>query len=137
MKKLFSTRFTNGAVNFSLLLLRVIFGGLLFVNYGLAKVKGFNGDKKYGFPDPFHIGHVVSYSLVTFAESVCAILLVLGLFTRLAAIPVVITMGVVVFMVKAHASLGDNEVAVMFLSASLILLVTGPGRASLDSLIGK
>jgi putative oxidoreductase len=136
MKKLFSTGFTNGSVNFSLLLLRVVFGGLLITLYGWDKLMKFS-TSRYSFPDPFHIGSTASLSLVVFAEVLCAIFIVLGLLTRLAAIPLVINFGVIVFMIKAHASIGEKALPVMYLAAFLVILATGPGKASVDRLMGK
>jgi putative oxidoreductase len=135
MKKLVSARFSNGAVNFALLLLRVIFGGLLFLNHGLGKLKSI-ADHHKDFPDPFHIGTMASFGLVAFAEGICTLLIVIGLLTRFATIPVIITMGVVVFLVKAHAGIIENQEAIMFLTVSLALLFTGPGRYSFDAAIG-
>jgi putative oxidoreductase len=136
MKKLFSTNFTSGSVNFSLFLLRVVFGGLIFFQHGYEKLIKFSTARN-GFPDPFKIGASLSFSLVAFAEGICSILIVLGLLTRLAAIPLVISMGVVVFIIKEHASIGEKELPVMYLCAFLVILFTGPGKASVDKLIGK
>lgn len=136
MRKLFSTGFTNGSVNLSLFLLRVVFGGLIFFQHGYEKLIKYS-TLRYGFPDPFKIGSTMSFSLVAFAEGICSILLVLGLLTRLAAIPLVIAMGVVVFMIKQHASIGDRELPAMYLCAFLVILFAGPGKASVDKLLGK
>jgi putative oxidoreductase len=136
MRKLFSTGFTNGSVNLSLFLLRVVFGGLIFFQHGYEKLMKFSMLKD-NFPDPFHIGATTSFALVAFAEGICSILIVLGLLTRLAALPLVITMGVVVFMVKQHASIGEKELPIMYLCAFLVILFAGPGKASVDRLIGK
>jgi putative oxidoreductase len=136
MKKLFSTGFTNGSINFSLFLLRVVFGGLLITQHGWDKLMKFS-TLRYSFPDPFHIGSTVSLSLVIFAEVLCAGFIILGLLTRLAAVPLVITFGVIVFMVKGNASIGDREVAIMYLCSFLVILAAGPGKASVDRLMGK
>lgn len=136
MKKLFSTGFTNGSINFSLFLLRVVFGGLLITQHGWDKLMKFS-TLRYSFPDPFHIGTTVSLSLVVFAEVLCSIFIILGLLTRLAAIPLVITFGVVVFMVKRHAGIGEMELPVMYLCAFLVILAAGPGKASVDRAMGK
>jgi putative oxidoreductase len=136
MKKLFSTGFTNGSVNFSLFILRVVFGGLLITQYGWDKLMRFS-TLRHSFSDPFHIGSTVSLSLVVFAEVLCALFIVLGLLTRLAAVPLVISFGVIVFMVKANASIADKQLPVMYLCAFLVILAAGPGKASVDRLMGK
>ena len=136
MKKLFSTGFTNGSVNFSLFILRVVFGGLLISQYGWDKLMRFS-TLKHSFADPFHIGSTASLSLVVFAEVLCALFIILGLLTRLAAVPLVITFGVIVFMVKANASIADKQLPIMYLCAFLVILAAGPGKASVDRLMGK
>jgi putative oxidoreductase len=137
MKKFFSTGFTNGSVNFSLLLLRVVFGGLLLTQHGWDKLIKFSS-LRYSFPDPFHaIGSTAALSLTLFAEVLCSIFVILGLMTRLAAIPLVITFLVIVFMVKGNASIGERELPVMYLAAFMVILAAGPGKASVDKLMGK
>lgn len=136
MKKLFSTGFTNGSINFSLLLLRVVFGGLLITQHGWDKLMKFS-TLRYSFADPLHIGTTASLSLVVFAEVLCSLFIILGLLTRLAAIPLVITFGVVVFMVKGNAGIGERELPIMYLCAFLVILAAGPGKASVDRAMGK
>lgn len=136
MRKLFSTGFTNGSINLSLFLLRVVFGGLLITQHGWDKLMKFS-TLRYSFSDPLHIGSTVSLSLTIFAEVLCAGFIVLGLLTRLAAVPLVITFGVIVFMIKANATIGDKELPVMYLCSFLVILVAGPGKVSVDRLMGK
>jgi putative oxidoreductase len=135
MSKLFSSRVNNGALNFSLLILRVTAGALMFL-HGWEKLNKFS-TLKGSFFDPFHIGSTVSLSLTIFAEAFCAALIVLGLLTRLAAIPLVICMGVVVFMFHAHNPIGQKELAIVYLAVFTTILFTGPGKFSLDKVIGK
>jgi putative oxidoreductase len=136
MKKLFSTGFTNGSINFSLFLIRVVFGGLLITHHGWDKLMRFS-TLRYSFADPFHIGTTVTLSLVVFAEVLCSLFVILGLLTRLAAVPLVISFGVVVFMVKGHTNAGEMELPLMYLCAFLVILVAGPGKASVDRAMGK
>ena len=89
------------------------------------------------FPDPFHIGSTISLSLVIFAEFFCAALLLVGLMTRLVSIPLIITMGVAFFMIHNHDFVGDGQMAALFLSGYLVLLIAGPGKISLDRMLGN
>lgn len=135
MKKIFSTKYSDRSISFSLLLLRLAVGGLM-IPHGFKKLMNF-GAKSAGFTDPFHIGGPASMSLVIFAEFFCAGLLVLGLMTRLATIPLIIAMSVAVFIAHDGQLFGDGEKAALYLAAYLILLFTGPGKISMDRLIGK
>jgi putative oxidoreductase len=84
MKKLLSTGYTDTSFNIATLLLRATFGILIFLNHGLSKLNKFS-ELEHSFFDPLHIGRRWSLLLVLFAEIVCALLLALGLFSRLAA----------------------------------------------------
>src|SRR3954454_2304232 len=76
-----------------LFLLRVWFGLLLFVKHGLDKMMNFSSVSAH-FADPFHIGPTASLVLVLLAEVVCALLVVLGLVTRIASAIIVINLAV-------------------------------------------
>lgn len=138
MKKLFTTKVSENALAFALFIFRVGVGGLMLVDHGWDKLSHF-AQKSQRFADPFHVGPTASLSLVVFAEFFCAAFIILGLFTRLATIPLIVTMAVA--FVSAHHmdfSAGrGGELPLLFLISFLVLLITGPGKASLDRFIGK
>ena len=135
MKKLFTTAYSDPGLSFAILLLRLTCGGLM-VPYGFNKFTHF-ASKSQTFSDPLHIGHAPSLVLVIFAELFCAIFVGTGLLTRLACLPLIITMCVVVFHVHHGRITGDGEVAALFLAGFIAILFTGPGKISIDRLIGK
>jgi putative oxidoreductase len=135
MKRLLSTACSETAFNIAVLILRVTFGSLLLINHGIDKLKHF-AEKQNSFPDPFHVGHTPSLMLVLFAEVFCAVFVILGLFTRIMTIPVVITFLVAVFMIHKGFR-GDNEVAVLYLAGFFSVLLMGPGKYSIDGAMGK
>src|SRR5215213_8060906 len=96
MRKLFSTKVSDNAFSFAMLLLRLGAGSLIMINHGLDKLMHF-AQKASGFADPFYIGSTTSLALVVFAEFFCGAFIILGLFTRLACIPLVIAMSVALF----------------------------------------
>src|SRR6185436_4769916 len=93
--------------------------------------------KSRTFSDPFHIGHPASLSLVIFAEFFCAIFIVAGLLTRLSCIPLIIAMSVALFMSHHGDVFGDGQEAALYLGGFIAILFMGPGRFSVDKLIGK
>ena len=109
---------------------------LLMVKHGFDKLTHFS-QMASRFADPFHIGTTTSLALVVFAEFFCAAFVVLGLFTRLACIPIVIAMAVALFSAHKGDFFGKGEAAGLFMIVFLVLLVTGPGKASLDRMVGK
>src|SRR5689334_18283490 len=136
MKKLFSTRVSENALAFALLVLRVGAGSLMLMKHGLDKLMHFS-QKAGGFADPFGIGSTASLSLSVFAEFFCAVFIILGLFTRLATIPLIVNMCVALFIAHKGDFFGQGELAGLFLVVFFTLLFTGPGKVSLDRLIAK
>jgi len=106
----------------------------MLLEHGWPKLAGF-AEKMGSFPDPLGVGSTVSLSLAVFGEFFASLLLVLGLGTRAAAVPFVITMLVAAFIVHGDDPFGDKERALLYATAGLALLLTGAGRWSLDHLI--
>ena len=135
MKKLLSVKYTAGAVSAALLVLRLGVG-ILMMHYGYDKLVYFT-EYQDKFMNFLGMGRTMSLALVVFAEFFCSLFLILGLFTRLAAIPLIIVMSVIIFKVNHGHVFGDDENAPLYLTGYLVLLFVGPGRVSVDSLIGK
>ncbi|MGB4845434.1 MAG: DoxX family protein [Ferruginibacter sp.] len=135
MRKLLSTKYSAGAFNAAMLILR-LGSGVLMMNHGYGKLMKFS-TLQHKFMNFLGLGSTITLSLVIFAEFFCALFIILGLFTRLAVIPLIIVMAVALF--KAHNSefFGDGEMAALYLAAYLALLFVGPGKISVDSMIGK
>jgi putative oxidoreductase len=135
MKKLLSTKYSAGAFNTAMLLLRLAVG-LLMIAHGYDKLVHFS-QYQAKFMNFLGLGTTVSLALVVFAEFFCSIFLILGLFTRLSAIPLIITMAVA--LVKAHKAdfLGEGEMATLYLACYAVLLILGPGKISVDGMTGK
>jgi putative oxidoreductase len=135
MKRLFSIKYSDNAISFTLLILRLALGGLM-IPHGYNKLMHF-ASKSSAFSDPFHIGSTASLSLTIFAEFFCAVFIVLGLFTRLACIPLIINMSIAVFFAHKGDFFDTGEKATLFLAGFIALLFTGPGKVSMDRFIGK
>ena len=135
MKKLFSTRYTTSAFNLALFILRVG-TGILMIHHGYDKLVKF---KEYA-PNFMHflgMNSAVSLSFVIFAEFFCSIFMMLGLFTRLACIPLMIDTFVAVAKGHNYDILGDGEHASLFFLIFLTILFIGPGKISIDGMINK
>jgi putative oxidoreductase len=135
MKKILSTRTAPWALNLSLFILRVGLG-LLMIPHGYNKMIHFS-ERSSNFMDFLGMGSAFSLALVIFAEFFCALFVAIGLFTRITVVPLVITMAVAVF--KAHDAdiFGDGERGMLFLMAAVVIMLTGPGKASVDGIMGK
>lgn len=118
-----------------LLLLRLGIGLLMAFSHGLGKVQKFLAGGPYQWADPIGLGPGVSLFLAGGAEFFCALAIAVGLATRLAALPLAFTMAVAAFVVHAQDPFAKKEFALLFLIPTLALVLTGPGRFSLDALI--
>lgn len=130
IKRLVNT--TSELPDTALLGLRVFAGMAMLSAHGWGKWLRLTSGEEISFADPFHVGAATSLALAVFAEVLCSILLALGLFHRAAAFFLAFTMGTVVFLVKAGDPFLENEKAFLYLAVFLFLMVSGPGRLSLD-----
>lgn len=123
----------HGVTTSRILFVMRLFFGMLFMMHGYEKLVSFEVLTSM-FPDPFGIGVDVSLILVIFAEFFCAMSLIVGFLFRLILLPMIFTMGVAFFY--AHgANIADGELSLIYLGVFILLLITGPGRYSMDNLI--
>ena len=119
----------------SLLLLRLAFGGLMFLNHGLGKFNKLMAGGEIKFANVFGMGPELSLGLAVFAEVVCALMVVIGLFTRIAVIPLIITMLVAILVIHIDDPLKKMESAIIYLIPYLVLFWNGSGKYSVDEFI--
>lgn len=129
MKWLYQTR--PIAFDLSMLLVRLS-GGLLLL-HGIPKLMGFT-ERMDKFGDPFGIGSTASLALCVFAEFFCTVFVVLGAFTRIMVVPIIINMAVIVFIVHGQDPIKEKELAIFFLLTFIAIFFAGPGKYSLDGM---
>lgn len=125
------------SIDLAALLLRVTGAGLMMMQHGYPKLMKLGGNGSIKFSDPLGIGEFNSLLLAIFSEFICSALLILGLFTRLAVIPLIITMLVIIFVVHAGDPVEDIELPAVYAAIFVALLFSGPGKWSVDALIKK
>lgn len=130
---LFPNSIESRRINVALLALRLLFG-ILFMVHGLSKLNDFSQISS-SFPDPFGIGSEAYLILAIFSEVGCSIMLILGLLTRLALIPMVFTMCIAFFVIHSGDPFSAKESAFTFLLTFMILWISGAGKYSLDYII--
>ena len=119
---------------YSILLLALrIFFGLMLMAHGLEKLGNFI-DLSFTFPDPMGVGKTLSLSLVIFGELCCSLAFILGFLYRLSMIPMIIVMGTAFFYVH-EGSIGNGELAFIYLIVLILMYITGPGKYSIDAVI--
>jgi putative oxidoreductase len=119
-----------------LLLLRLGVSGLM-LTHGFPKLKQLVAGGDTQFADPIGVGATVSLVLAVLGEFVAPLFLLVGLFTRLAAIPSAAVMAVAAFVVHRGQPLPERELALLYLVGFVGLMLTGPGRYSIDELRTK
>jgi putative oxidoreductase len=136
MKRFFFTRINPEVVDLALLVVR-IFVGLTMLTHGYPKFGKLTGEGPMDFGDPLNIGPGPSLVLTVFAEFICSFFIIAGLGTRLAVIPLMITMLVAAFVVHQTDGFGKQEMAVLYLLIYFILFMTGSGKYSIDRVLEK
>ena len=134
-KKLFSLATTQNQLYFASLVLRIIGGGFM-LTHGLPKLqKVLAGNFK--FADPIGLGPEISLILTVAAEFGGALLLVLGLGTRLVSLPLMFTMIIAAFVAHGADPFGKKELALMYFGVYFALFLLGSGKFSLDAVFNK
>ncbi len=122
----------SATADLGLLFLRVFVGLSLALAHGLGKLppseRFLAGVAEMGFPLPVLFGWAAALS-----EFAGGILLALGLLTRPAAFFVAITMAVAAFIRQAGDPFGERELALLYGTAAVMLLLTGAGRYAIDA----
>lgn len=136
MRKLFNTNFNQEGMHFMLLVLRVAVAAFMLV-HGYQKLQYLTSGTPIQFVDLFGIGTTASLALAIFAEFFCSMLVLIGFATRLAVLPLIVTMLVAIFMVHAADAFDKKELAYHYLVVYLFLLVSGSGKYSIDQLISR
>jgi putative oxidoreductase len=127
---------SNGIWQAGTIILRVV-AGLIIFRYGLEifsqdKMAGYSSWlADLGFPSPrlmATVGKVI--------ELAGGLLMAIGLFTRLAAVPLIITMSVICFVMGEPEFLAADA-SLLLMLIYLHFLFTGPGKLSLDYILFK
>ena len=134
MMRFFTTSYNQKLYDITLLLLRITVGCFM-IAHGLQKLDMLMEGGEIKFPDPMGVGSQISLGLTVFAELICSFLVLIGLATRLATIPLITTMIVIVFVIHGNDSFDHKELPSLYLAIYVLLLILGSGKYSIDSLI--
>jgi putative oxidoreductase len=130
-----STTYNKNFFNIGLLVLRLIIGfGIL--SHGYPKLQMLLSGK-VDFMSLWGLTPIFTLALVVFAEFICPFFIVLGLFTRIATIPVIFTMLYAIFFIHFGEEFSKIELPILYLLAYFILLISAAGKFSIDAMIEK
>ncbi|WP_276965832.1 DoxX family protein [Chryseobacterium sp.] len=114
-----------------------VFVGFAMLSHGFPKLQMLLAGGKIEFFDFMGLGPQVSLILTVFAEFVCSILLILGLFTRVSLGFLIFTMIIAAFVVHGTDPFEKREMSLIYLSVYLLLMVIGAGKFSVDHMIER
>ena len=134
-------RLVPPGVDAGLLILRLLAGAGLFLKHGWEKPAHFAAMAAH-FPDPIHLGPVPSLVVALVSDVICAVLTMVGLATRWAALFVVANVGVAWSLVHHFGfftgpDADHGELCFLYLAVFLALSFTSAERYSMDALIAR
>jgi len=133
MNKITNIDYSKNSVNIALLILRVGIAVMMLV-HGIPKLQMLiSGDIQ--FPGVMGMSPTISLAMAVFAEVVCSVLLLIGLFTRVTVIPLIITMLTAVFLIHGGDPFAKQELGIHYLIVYIALFMLGGGRYSFDAII--
>lgn len=119
------------------LLIMRLGSGSLILTHGYPKLIRLFGDEPIKFMDFLGLGPVISLSLAVFAEFFCAFLILIGFKTRLATIPLLITMLTAALVAHAGDPFGRKELPLLYVTIFCCILIFGAGKFSIDALSNR
>jgi putative oxidoreductase len=135
MKKLFKTDPSN-PVSIALLVARLGIAALM-LTHGIPKLNMLLSGTPVQFPPVLGLSAQLSLGLAVFAEVLCSVLILIGFATRLASIPLIITMLVAVIVIHGADPVAIKEPALHYLLVYIVLLFAGGGKFSIDHLVSR
>lgn len=136
MKQLVSINFSQKGIDLAILITRITAAALM-LSHGLPKLGMLFSGNAAHFPAVLGMSSEISLVLTVFAEVVCSIFILLGLGTRLAVIPLIITMLVAVLYIHSADPFAKQEPGIQYLILYVILFITGSGKYSIDYLVQR
>lgn len=117
----------------SAILFMRIFIGAMMLTHGIGKLQNYNAIVN-SFPDPLGISSAASFTLITLAEVGCSVLIIMGLLTRLATLPLIFGMFVATFLTFPDKPFAEGELSFVYMGIYIMLLISGGGKYALDAL---
>jgi putative oxidoreductase len=131
LQRIIDPRPSGRLLDTGLLLFRLLAGFALLRVHGWEKVAYYEAELR-SIPDPFGLGGEVNLSIAIFSDVFCALLVMLGLFTRLASLSILGTTLVGLLFVHFNDAWHDKDVPLVYSIMFGIILLLGPGKYSLD-----
>lgn len=122
--------------NIFLLLVRVAVS-FAMLSHGFPKLQMLLEGGDIQFYNFLGLNSTISLTLTIFAEFVCSIFIILGLFTRWATFFLIFTMAFAAFIYHSGDPFDKKELSILYLCVYLLLFVFQAGKFSIDAMIKK
>ncbi len=136
VQKTIATKYTDTQLGIGLLFLRVFGAFALLRTHGLPKLLDIEGTMAH-IPDPLGLGPVFSTYYAIFANVFCAILIILGLFTRWAAFAIILITLSGLFIVHIADPAKVQDTPLIYSIVFITLVILGSGKYSLDAVLAE
>ncbi|AZF05001.1 DoxX family protein [Pseudomonas sp. R5-89-07] len=113
-----------------LLFLRVSGALFLLWVHGLPKLLHYSEQLKL-IEDPFHLGASVTLLLAIFAEVLCPLLIIAGVWVRLACLPILAVLVIALLVVHPEWTLFEGQFGWLLMIIFSSILIAGPGSLRL------
>lgn len=123
-------RLAANSTDIGLLFLRICASVLVLIVHGLPKIGHYRREAA-AIEDPFHLGRKVTIAFAIFAEVVCPGLVIVGIATRLCALPIMIVTAIALLRVHPEWTIDQAQFAWMLLILFGTIAIAGPGRYAL------
>lgn len=121
-----------------------LFVGIMFMQFGIRHLVNYN-ELITTFPTVLGMSHAAALNIMIIIELLCSMMIILGIFTRLAVIPPMFSMIAAEYYILHDMlpnlpvygldSTDPGYLPIMFIGIYLFILLAGPGKISLDYFI--
>jgi putative oxidoreductase len=118
-------------LHIAILIFRILVSAEMIIVHGLKKINNWD-DELIHLPNPFGINPHLNLWMAVIANVAMPVLIIAGFLTRLAVLPVLSVTLIGYFVVHGNDSLAVRDVPFMYSICYLLLLITGPGKYSVD-----
>lgn len=120
-----------------------LFTGVMFMQFGIRQIANFN-EVAATFPALMGMSSETTLLVMIMIEIICSMLIILGLFTRFALIPPIVSMAIAEHVIMQYSASEElfklytiqaGYLPIMFIGIFLFMMLAGPGKISLDYII--
>ena len=134
--QLTNVRPSSAGFHISLFVFRILVSAELMMAHGLKKI-GIGVVQAEQIPNPLCFPETLNRLFAVSANLFFPVMVIVGLFTRIAVLPILAVTLIGYFVVHWNDSLLEKDMPFMYSAVYLLLFVIGPGKYSADHYINQ